>query len=389
MTIESTNPTPNFGRKQSAQEVPISRSTDIINITEDALVETCRAFLPSRPAFRSFTAHDLANVGGNAFLQHAYFRLPEAVGAGDQAFSPPDSFTIEKYSSSRFFPYLVNKNNLEGVRSIQTTRKEYYQYLETLQEAARIIAANPDRHIPPIADLRAILAAESLEAGQETVNGYPMLSCEYRQGYINEIRSPFHGDAFGVPLREEGLLYIPGAGITTVSNMISFSDLNPRPVFLNDRNRYVNRVLDGTARRIKANNVHVQEGSFTDLNFDENSVSQMIISLLQIAGEAAIDVLLGYASRFMTKDGEIVAVNPDNPPEENAVTSNRLATLFTRHGFRFTTEPGRVESAGLLVRDTDPPFYEMKAETLIQLALSSNSATAQHDKFTVFVATKA
>ena len=317
---------------------------------------------------------DLMIAVKNAYCPLTNFAIPQIPPRRGHPF-PPNVLLVTKDSDPIFYTHFLitmlrnadphMRANLKQVREqemFSADLQTFKEYIDTLQETARLFHKYPDRYIDRTAEIVASITASHGALGALP----PMLFIKDRTPTTISFGSSCTKETFTVPLNMGDVMFIPGAGYNALAEIPSLLCLPYNTTVLNDSNKFVEKVLSRTCKLLDAEHISVVGGDFGKVELPDSIVSIMVLGLIHSAGENAINDLLQNAKVFMKTGGQIICINPTEAKNKGDVDEATLVKLLQDSGFAVTQKTRyQYELMGFGVKAGDPYHFELTADELL------------------------
>ena len=313
----------------------------------DAAVEDARVLASElehadvRHAY-ALTHYDLALVALNVFCPDTNAALPPLPRTSP---GMEDPILVTRDSNPLLFLHLlmaVNRHpqlrhmmpSVLEQGAMSCSPRAIREYGRSLLAAAKHVAENPERYRSRLARIVSAIAATDIANGLSPVAALQsMLSVDHRDG--NELKFLVSSSRAALTAQVEAgdVCFIPGAGYNALTQLQRLKS-TPLQFVLNDNNMFVGEVLSQTAQLLGASNVRVEQGDFRESDLQPGSVGSMVLSLVHVAGEEALDGLLRQAQTFMREGGTVVVYHPWRTGDETEfVSPTHFGQLLEMNGF--------------------------------------------------------
>lgn len=344
----------------------------------------------------SASVFDFANAAKNAFCTNEIFSFPGA------AFIDTPMGKVSQVShreSPILFSHLISQSSRQSPENYSRIVKdkaavikyEYYiEYLEILQSMARYFKANAETLRGDLSDI--VSAVEYFHKEKigtsmsESIK--PMLS--YRGGEEGRVVFQLPGVEskykYTFELGKDGKVLIPGAGIVSLQEIPKFAKQSTVSFELNDSNGFVADTLQKLANLHGAENINASDCGMEDLDYEKDSISLIVMSLIHNAGFSNLSQFAEKASSFLKKDGTILVYSPDEKTDPSQVDTQSLISIFLKAGFR-VTKSEKVQMA--LISDTisnpelSKDLLESSANECINRGIILSTTKKQKHVFTI------
>ena len=275
--------------------------------------------------------------------QNAYCPYECSVFPANQVDKNTSMIEVKSDENPILFSHLMNTLAMQGKQDLipqclsmwylTITKEMYIEYIEALQWVARYMFHNPRAYIQEAVDITAGLVYTDLMRFQAVnlMPMKPMISIDSL--HDSRITMNYLGRRLDMPIDPGESIFIAWAGLSSVSNILSLSKNKNHKVILNDKNPFVSGVLRKVARYLGSDNIEVSEGNFAEIQYPENSIGLIILSLVHAAGHENIWQLAKNAQKIVKNGGKVIVFNPTQPNGPSDVSAEQMSAYFLENGF--------------------------------------------------------